>query len=154
MKTVVLILISFSCLLAGCAIVRPATAYPSYFRHEGRTLLLPFDCVLVFDGKETVIHSVDVPLKKKERIVTRLDAGQAVTIDRSMYRRELAQIWFFYECHAVVAGRTQAFVLYASWPDDRRIYEEGPNQAPEPTTTLVTPRADARVAPSAVVAHL
>jgi hypothetical protein len=29
-----------------------------------------------------------------------------------------------------------------------------PNQTPEPTTTLVTPRADARVAPSAVVAHL
>jgi hypothetical protein len=29
-----------------------------------------------------------------------------------------------------------------------------PNQALEPTTTAVTPRADARVAPSAVVAHL
>jgi GNAT superfamily N-acetyltransferase len=28
------------------------------------------------------------------------------------------------------------------------------NQAPEPTTTAVTPRADARVAPAAVVAHL
>ena len=29
-----------------------------------------------------------------------------------------------------------------------------PNQTPEPTTTLVTPRAGARVAPSVVVAHL
>ena len=29
-----------------------------------------------------------------------------------------------------------------------------PNQAPEPTTTAVTPRADARVAPAAVAAHL
>lgn len=29
-----------------------------------------------------------------------------------------------------------------------------PNNAPEPTTTAVTPRADARVAPAAVVAHL
>jgi len=29
-----------------------------------------------------------------------------------------------------------------------------PNQAPEPTTTAVTPRADARVAPVAVAAHL
>jgi TonB family protein len=32
--------------------------------------------------------------------------------------------------------------------------EEEPNQALEPTTTAVTPRADARVAPSVVVAHL
>jgi hypothetical protein len=31
---------------------------------------------------------------------------------------------------------------------------ERPNQAPEPTATLVTPRAGARVAPSAAVAHL
>jgi len=31
---------------------------------------------------------------------------------------------------------------------------EKPNQAPEPTPTSVTPRADARVAPAAVVAHL
>jgi len=31
---------------------------------------------------------------------------------------------------------------------------EKPNKAPEPTTLLVTPRADARVAPSRVVAHL
>jgi len=30
----------------------------------------------------------------------------------------------------------------------------GANQAPEPTTTAVTPRADARVAPAAVAAHL
>jgi hypothetical protein len=29
-----------------------------------------------------------------------------------------------------------------------------PNQTPEPTATLVTPRACARVAPSAAVAHL
>jgi len=29
-----------------------------------------------------------------------------------------------------------------------------PNQAPEPTPTAVTPRADARVAPAAVAAHL
>jgi hypothetical protein len=35
--------------------------------------------------------------------------------------------------------------------DDRK---KGPNQAPEPTATLVTPRAFARVAPSAAVAHL
>ena len=127
MKTVVLILTTLSCLLAGCATVRPATAYPAYFRYEGRTLLLPFDCVLVADGEETVIHSVDVPLRKKERIVARFDAGQAITIDRSMYRRELAKIWFFYECHAIVASQKRDFVLYANWPDDRRIYEEGPN---------------------------
>ncbi len=29
-----------------------------------------------------------------------------------------------------------------------------PNKAPEPTITSVTPRADARVAPAALVAHL
>jgi hypothetical protein len=29
-----------------------------------------------------------------------------------------------------------------------------PNQAPEPTSTAVTPDADASVAPSAAVAHL
>ena len=29
-----------------------------------------------------------------------------------------------------------------------------PNKAPEPTPTAVTPRAGARVAPAAVVAHL
>jgi hypothetical protein len=29
-----------------------------------------------------------------------------------------------------------------------------PNQAPEPTTTAVTPRADARVAPAALAARL
>jgi hypothetical protein len=32
--------------------------------------------------------------------------------------------------------------------------EPRPNQTPEPTATLVTPRACARVAPSAAVAHL
>jgi len=34
------------------------------------------------------------------------------------------------------------------------VEKEKPNQPPEPTTTAVTPRADARVAPAAVVAHL
>jgi hypothetical protein len=34
------------------------------------------------------------------------------------------------------------------------VREKLPNQTPEPTTTLVTPRAGARVAPSVVVAHL
>jgi hypothetical protein len=34
------------------------------------------------------------------------------------------------------------------------LLEEKPNQALEPTTTAVTPRAGARVAPSVVVAHL
>ena len=40
------------------------------------------------------------------------------------------------------------------WRSAVPIYEKRPNQAPEPTTTLVTPRAFARVAPSMVVAHL
>ena len=35
-----------------------------------------------------------------------------------------------------------------------RIATVVPNQALEPTTTPVTPRADARVAPAVVVAHL
>ena len=34
------------------------------------------------------------------------------------------------------------------------LFQLRPNQAPEPTRTAVTPRADARVAPAAVVAHL
>jgi len=34
------------------------------------------------------------------------------------------------------------------------VREEKPNQSPEPTALLVTPRADARVAPSNAVAHL
>ena len=34
------------------------------------------------------------------------------------------------------------------------VYEKRPNKAPEPMRTAVTPRADARVAPSARMAHL
>jgi hypothetical protein len=37
---------------------------------------------------------------------------------------------------------------------DVRLKRKEPNQTPEPTPTSVTPRADARVAPAAVVAHL
>ena len=40
------------------------------------------------------------------------------------------------------------------WRSGVHLYRKRPNQAPEPTTTIVTPRADARVAPSMVVAHL
>jgi hypothetical protein len=39
-------------------------------------------------------------------------------------------------------------------PKVARMKPTEPNQALEPTTTAVTPRADARVAPAAVVAHL
>jgi hypothetical protein len=39
-------------------------------------------------------------------------------------------------------------------PNSFRRRAETPNQASEPTTLLVTPRAGARVAPSRVVAHL
>jgi hypothetical protein len=34
------------------------------------------------------------------------------------------------------------------------VNKEKPNKAPEPTSPSVTPRADARVAPAAAVAHL
>ena len=39
-------------------------------------------------------------------------------------------------------------------PEPHAIPSKKPNQSPEPTTTAVTPRADARVAPAAVAAHL
>ena len=40
------------------------------------------------------------------------------------------------------------------WLQQRGSEDKKPNQAPEPTTTAVTIRADARLAPAAVVAHL
>ena len=121
------------CLLAGCAVVRPATRFPDYFSHEGRTLLLPFACVLATDGEHEFIRPDDVSLKKKERIVARMPEGHAITLDRSLYRRELAKIFFFFECHTTIAGQQHRFILDASWPANQRIYEEGPNQPPEAT---------------------
>jgi len=50
--------------------------------------------------------------------------------------------------------------ILREWADDagfgylRKSGVKKPNQTPEPTPTAVTPRADARVAPAAVVAHL
>ncbi len=50
-----------------------------------------------------------------------------------------------------VLGREQKMTFTFHYEDSPA---EKPNKAPEPTTLLVTPRADARVAPSRVVAHL
>ena len=49
----------------------------------------------------------------------------------------------------VVSGRGDIYRL-----ENAKVTKKKPNQTPEPTPTAVTPRADARVAPSAVVAHL
>jgi len=53
-----------------------------------------------------------------------------------------------FRCGTAASPQMEAFVRSVL-----RIAEK-PNQALEPTTLLVTPRADARVAPSRVVAHL
>ena len=85
--------------------------------------------------------------------------------------RVLAEVSFHHGTHlrskrlnggrdAVLTDDAQKWLQAESdWSADARRIEEyehhkKPNQAPEPTTTLVTPRADARVAPSMVVAHL
>ncbi len=55
-------------------------------------------------------------------------------------------------------SRLAALALYCSlgarMDEHRRPMTPEPNKAPEPTPTSVTPRADARVAPAPVVAHL
>ena len=48
----------------------------------------------------------------------------------------------------------EALILEANHEAMTAVGSFSPNQTPEPTATLVTPRADARVAPSAAVAHL
>lgn len=48
-------------------------------------------------------------------------------------------------------------LIYSNWKqawDEAGRVKNGPNQTPEPTAMLVTPRAFARVAPSTAVAHL
>ena len=51
-------------------------------------------------------------------------------------------------------GDRITFSAYQSTLEGEARVKKWPNQAPEPTTTLVTPPAAARVAPSMVVAHL
>jgi len=55
-----------------------------------------------------------------------------------------------------IEGDVRAGVIYQFVRDTNgvRLRERRPNQAPEPTATLVTPAADAPGAPSAAVAHL
>jgi len=45
-------------------------------------------------------------------------------------------------------------ILFSVLTDVSRLTMKKPNQSPEPTPPLVTIRADARLAPSGVVAHL
>ena len=53
-------------------------------------------------------------------------------------------------CASLLALLTVVFALLAAL----RVFPRKPNQALEPTTTAVTIRADARLAPAVVVAHL
>jgi len=146
-----LILSFLVCGLSGCAVVRPATAFPDYFRHEGRTLLLPFACVLVTDGEAEFIVPADAPRKKKERIVAEVPKDYPITIAHSRYRRALAKISFFFECRAEIAGTRHEFILDASWPSNRRIYEEGPNS--EGSTQPLLPTLTAEASDSPPSAH-
>lgn len=57
---------------------------------------------------------------------------------------------FYFEGERIVEMDSDAI----EWVGGEPTREKGPNQSPEPTAMLVTPRAVARVAPSTAVAHL
>jgi len=64
----------------------------------------------------------------------------------------------FAEDHAMIFSREVKLPVCAqctrAYDDWQAAHQQRPNQAPEPTALLVTPRAFARVAPSNAVAHL
>ncbi len=84
-------------------------------------------------------------VRAKER---RSDLVLAFPFQDSEDQRKLREL-----CARVLRDRYRA---RRRWHTSSRIYrmKTEPNQALEPTTTAVTPRAFARVAPSAAVAHL
>ena len=63
-------------------------------------------------------------------------------------RRSLYRAMGDYSADAPEAARLRSIALWREWLEKR------PNQTPEPTAMLVTPPADAGVAPSTAVAHL
>ena len=56
--------------------------------------------------------------------------------------------------YSTLAALKSLFALSNGWRPSFSQLNFGPNQAPEPTPTSVTPAAIAPVAPAAVVAHL
>jgi hypothetical protein len=82
--------------------------------------------------------------KKKEKVVARSEAGFEVAFGIGAVELKVL--------HPV--AREVLFALVDACRQLMSCTPHFPNQPLEPTTTAVTPRADARVAPSAVVAHL
>jgi hypothetical protein len=82
--------------------------------------------------------------KKKEKVVARSEAGFEVAFGIGAGELKVLR----------PVAREVLFALVDACRQLMSCTPHFPNQPLEPTTTAVTPRAGARVAPSAVVAHL
>jgi hypothetical protein len=66
-----------------------------------------------------------------------------------------ARGWEIIDSITIGTGTLEAITTEFNWPAYYRdLKKQRPNQSPEPTAVLVTPRAEPRVAPSTAVAHL
>jgi hypothetical protein len=129
---------------------------------ESETLILPYWSVTNMVPANLELRSADGTLQKEDiwtgprapTEMVEIQSGETkifVGLDKHYSALKPGR----YIAIVAVLGRTASRerIVCESMPVTVEITKR-PNQAPEPTTTLVTPRADARVAPSAVVAHL
>ena len=94
---------------------------------------------------------------RRERVREASDVGRAGKREKARRLSVVVEAVSDRERGVMTSTLGAAFQFPKVWSVARRIGccpPGKPNQTPEPTTPSVTPRADARVAPAAVVAHL